>query len=935
MKLSDLIIGLAGEIDAIRPELEEHLKKLAELDHQEAAFVDAAEFYAEQVERMGEAADMVGFPGLHNVCQHVNHNIDRLKATARPERGPFIDFLQEWPELAVKYLNNLQDSSIAASLVDLLREAPAPFDEQEALKTMHNLGAFPEEMNALETADQPKRPVLASPDDVSLTLPEDTDPNLLEGFFQEAPGHAEQLVAMLSKMLTDEGDMSDLVAAKRYVHTIKGTSAIIGLAGPANIGHHFEDILDYFESNKGKVGQNIASVLIDGAHCLAQMIAFLMDADTYPEQALGVLQNILDIANIIDRGGDLDNIHLRNQTAAAAPQAAPAPAAVSKAAQQGAAMRVNMSRIDEMFRVSAEMSVHISAMENQLKTMVEMEKKLHSQQLRVKTRLFELETIVDVRSLALMSSGGTNDGDASFDPLEMEQYNELHSTTHALLEDFNDNMLVSGQLSASLGELHSLENKQQVLSRDLQHLIIGTRMAEVGSLEPRLQRNIRTTSQMTGKQARLVVKGGDTLIDSDVLSQLADPLMHLLRNAIDHGLETPDERQALGKDPVGTITLEFSARGQQVFLVCRDDGRGLDFEHIRRRAVEKKMIAEEDRLSQEEIGQLIFNSGFTTRDDVSQVSGRGVGMDVVKNWVSKMNGGVTVKADQNQGTVFTMNFASSLTTVHSLVVEASGQAFVLPSVQVQQALSRNDCEFEEEGGKLYLLYENWMYSAVYLSDLVGFERTHQDFSNTFAVLMQVQGEVWAIAVDNLLDSRELLLKPPGEYVRHLEGLVGTSILGDGSVAIHLDIPLLIANYSDTGQVRVQSPADAAASSPVTNVLVVDDSLSVRNTLQELIQDAGFSVKTARDGIEAVGLLDDFIPQVVLTDLEMPNMNGVELTSHIRNRDNTKNLPVIMITSRSQEKHRQMAMQAGVSSYFTKPYNEAELLTAIDQAVSAG
>lgn len=934
MKLSDLINALADEINIIRPELSEYLQGLATLKRDTAEFIEATEFYSEQVQRMGEAADMVGFPGLQSVCAHVVNNIEELAQKQVSERADYITFLEKWPDLVIHYLHNLDDPSAAAGLLDCLHTAPLPMSEDEVLKVMHQLGAFPGEMSSA-AGEQSLRPVLASPEDVALVVPDDVDPNLLEGFYQEAPGQTDYLVQLLSNMLSNDGDISDIVAAKRIVHTLKGTGAIIGLSGLSNLGHHFEDVLEYFESQDGEVSPKIATVLLDGAHCMAQMIAHLMGNDEYPDQAVSVYQNILDIANIIDRDGDLDVITLRNQGGEQMTGAAPAAPGKNTTTASGSpaagALRVSMKRIEELFRVSAEVSVHSSAMESQIKALAEFSKRLRTQQLRVKKRLFELETIVDVRSLAMMHATDRQQSGTAFDPLELEQYNELHSTTHALLEEFNDVLLLSEQLSQNLSTLGGMENQQQVLSRDLQHLVIGTRMSEVGSLESRLQRNIRTTCQMTGKQARLLITGGDTLIDSDVLSKLADPLLHLLRNAVDHGIESPDERTAAGKEPVGTISLDFSAQGQQIFLRCEDDGKGLDYNRILQRAIQNGLVTADEDLSHDEIGRLIFMSGFSTRDSVSEVSGRGVGLDVVREWLNTMNGSISIDSETGKNTVMTLSFASSLTTVQSLIVESAGQAFALPSVQIQQALSHDEGRFTESADALQYYHNDRIYGAKYLSDLLGFERSSLPLDETFAVLMRIQDEIWAIAVDRLIDSRELLLKPPGLYVRHISGIVGTSILGDGSVAMHLDMPQLISRaVGSRYQSNLGAPTDSGKSSNTTNILIVDDSLSVRNTLQELIEDAGFSTRTARDGIEAVNLLDDFTPQIVLTDLEMPNMNGVELTTHIRNRQGMQYMPIIMITSRSQDKHRELAIQAGVDTYFTKPYNEGELLKTINE-----
>lgn len=405
----------------------------------------------------------------------------------------------------------------------------------------------------------------------------------------------------------------------------------------------------------------VAAVLTDGAYCLEQMVAYVTGTDEYPQQAQLVLQDVLDLANRIDRGEELEHevhraTHARphphvqpqadgspvdtegtdaastgahvEHAAEGASLAEPArvPATVSavaptttparKGTPAAAALRVSMDRIEELFRVSAEVSVHSAAMEARIKQLSERAKDLLEQNLRVQKRLFELETVVDVRALSMMRAHGNRDSDAPFDPLEMDQYNELHSTAHALVEEASDARVISQQIEEDIAQLAGMQTRHQQLSRDLQYLVIGTRMTEVGVLESRLQRNVRATCQATGKMAVLTLKGASTLIDSDVLNKLAEPLLHLLRNAVDHGLEMPRDRVKAGKSEVGSIVLDFSRQGQQVVLRCQDDGNGLNLQAIQRRAQERGLIRAGQPMSEDDIAQLITLPGFSTRDAV-------------------------------------------------------------------------------------------------------------------------------------------------------------------------------------------------------------------------------------------------------------------------------------------------------------------------------
>jgi len=962
VKLNDLIDALACEIELAQPHLERSLGELVALDPEDAPFMDALEQYSGQAQRMGEAAEMAGFPGLQAVCDHVVTNSLLMAALPREERGPLLAFLREWPPLIVYYLRHLDDPSTAAGLVDHLRGAPDPMEEEHALKVMHMLGAMPLQVALPGEGDRAgMRPILATPEEVALVLPDDVDQKLLEGFYQEAPDQARYLVNLARNMASGQGDSSDLVAAKRVAHTLKGSGSIIGLRGLASLSHHFEDILEHFERHGSVVAKPAADALLDAAFCLEQMVGFVMGSDDYPQQAQTVLQTVLDLANRIDRGESLEVPLTRAASSMPVPPAslragrseavddpkqdAPLPDARAPAATPSvapgatvsptAALRVSVQRVEELFRVSGEVSVHSAAMEARLKALGERARELLVQNLRVQKRLFELETVVDVRALTMMRARSQRADGAAFDPLEMDQYSELHSTTHALVEEAADARALALRLEEEIAQVGSVQTRQQRLSKDLQHLVIGTRMTQVGVLESRLQRNVRSTCQVTGKQAELAVQGGDTLVDSDVLNRLGEPLLHLLRNAVDHGLESPRARMGAGKTEAGRIVLSFARQGQQVVLRCQDDGRGLDLLAIRRRGVERGLIGADQALSDEDISRLILQPGFSTRDTVSEVSGRGVGLDVVREWVGAMNGSIRIDSQPGRGCTIELRFAASLSTIQALIVDVGGQRFALPSIMVEQAVPRGVGAFEQLGDQLVYRHDKRLHAAVRLADLAGLPVDPGKLLDDHdAVIVRLDNKTHALAVDRLIDARELLVKSPGRYARHVRGVAGLSILGDGGVAVNLDIAqLLAAGTRATAASGSVVPAEPAQHE-LPGVLIVDDALSVRNSLLQLLQDAGFRAEAARDGIDAIDTLRAFKPSVVLTDLEMPNMNGIELTSHIRGRQDLKGLPVIMITSRSQDKHRRLAEQAGVDTYITKPYNDGELLQTIRSAIAA-
>jgi chemosensory pili system protein ChpA (sensor histidine kinase/response regulator) len=688
------------------------------------------------------------------------------------------------------------------------------------------------------------------------------------------------------------------------------------------------------------------------------MIAFVTGDDDFPQQAQVVLQTVLDLANRIDGGESLE-LPIARIANAIPTQALPVVSSakvessphdyspvVRPVAVADSALRISLQRIEDLFVVSGEISVNNAAMEARIKALAASSRELLAQNSRVHKRLFELEKMVEVRSLALlsshgrrmsshgrsMSSHGRRADDASFDVLEMDQYSELHSTFHALAEEAADLRTLALCVEEGIADIASQQARQQRLSTDLQYQVISTRMAKVGVLESRLRRSVRSTCLATGKDAVLELEGGDTLIDNELLNRLAEPLLHLLRNAVDHGLETPDERAAVGKPGVGRILLSFARQGQLVVLRCRDDGRGLDLHEIRMHAVEAGLIKAGQVLTDGEIRRLILLPGFSTSKSISEISGRGIGMDVVREWVNTMGGAIQITSSPGQDCMIELRFPASLSTVQSLIVEIVGQRFALPSVQIEQAVARGVGTFEMLGGRLVYRLGKLTYPALRLADVTGLEGGDKPLDSFSAVIVRLDNKTQVLAVDRLLDSRELLVNSPGRYARHVRGVAGLSILGDGAIAVNLDLAQLLAIgvkiSTVTGNLKVQKQQREKHS-----VLIVDDSLSVRNSLLQLMQDAGYRAEAARDGIDAINTLGKFKPDVLLTDLEMPNMNGIELTYHLREHADLKSLPIIMVTSRSQDKHRRLAEQAGVNIYITKPYNDADLLQTIRSSIS--
>jgi chemosensory pili system protein ChpA (sensor histidine kinase/response regulator) len=424
-----------------------------------------------------------------------------------------------------------------------------------------------------------------------------------------------------------------------------------------------------------------------------------------------------------------------------------------------------------------------------------------------------------------------------------------------------------------------------------------------------------------------VVEGDATTLDADVLTRLTEPLLHLLRNAVDHGLESPDERAILGKSPVGTITLSFRRIGQDVELVCADDGRGLDLPAIYDKAVEYGLIERGTQLSEDAMRRLILQPGFSTKGEVTEVSGRGVGMDVVNDRVSGLKGRLDIQSNAFEGSRFIVRVPVSTGATQALVVQCAEEEIALPSDQVIQALASDQAEITQSSSQQPVLrYLEQDYPVHALSQWLGFEDDVPLLSRSKpVVLCQGATQPIALVVDAVVDARELILQDVGRLTRRIAGVVGGALRNDGRPMFLLDVAAL--ERSATAGLKLGSSLAMRRRLGIqrTRVLVVDDALSVRRSMEQLLQDAGYEVITAADGFLALEELRKKPPALVLTDLEMPNLNGLELTKRVRELPQFMDLPVVMITSRASDKHRDMALEQGVDLYLTKPYTDAVLI----------
>ncbi len=946
----DLLGMLAFELTEVGPELDEVAQRLAAADAGPAS-ASLVEAYREILGRVDSVARELDLQGLAFICGFVARNLELIVDLGGDERGEAIAVLRGWPALVVDHLRHPADDSRCLAVVDYLEaEAwpePVPYRDQRTLieglaRSIEISGGFVAEVREIE----------ATADDVALEMSADASPELVDAFFAESPGHAESLSALTAAINRGEAVQRNVEAAQRIAHTLKGSGNLVGARGIANLAHHLEDILEYIARHEIRPPAPLANTMQEASDLLEAMIEALQGLVPPPEEAQRVLQDVLDWANRIDAGdmraadfGDSeesgDGKAEASGTEARDPdqperrsdrQAEPAPAADE-------VVRVPLKLLDNIFRIVSETAITAGQIQERLNRLEDGEKFIRNNDGQMQQLRFELENLVSVRGMAAKHRGAAAGAKDKFDALEMDEYDELYSATHAYIESVADSRELLREFSGEVYELDSLFLEQQRLSKELQQMVMTTRLVPVSTIASRLQRTVRQACRATGKQAELSIYGQELLLDGDVLNKLADPLMHVLRNAVDHGIEDRDTRIAAGKSAAGHIVLRFVQEGNNVAVSCEDDGRGLDFERIRETAIERELIGSGDAPDNEMLARLILRAGFSTSTRVTQVSGRGVGLDVVNNAIQALNGTMKVGDANDGGTLVSLRLPITLLTSHCLLTGVGrDKLYAIPTLSLTQILSPGMGSIENLGNEFRYRLEEDDYPAITLNALVGAPdgQMREALERHSVLLVRAADGVVAVIVERVVTSYDLVVKNMGAFVKSVSGIAGVSMLGNGEVVPVLDLAALLQARSDAGLggTQLEAAAEIEEAVGLPKVLIVDDSLSVRNSLAQLIRDSGYEAILARDGLEAVNLLRAEAPDIVLTDLEMPRMNGFELIGYIRNTSEWRNMPVVMITSRNMAKHRQKAEAAGVNRFIAKPFGDDEILECIEAELAA-
>ncbi|MCK5688700.1 response regulator, partial [Myxococcota bacterium] len=622
---------------------------------------------------------------------------------------------------------------------------------------------------------------------------------------------------------------------------------------------------------------------------------------------------------------------------------------------QGPTIRVPLEELDALVRMVGEVVVNRSAFQQFFGDLIRQSKDLQLGTLRLRGIAERLENDYEVAALtstaaSAAAAGGGNDngmlrsvsgeGGAGFDELEFDRYTEFHLLTRELGEAISDLDAIGIEASATIGDFDGAMNRLGRLSGDLEGKLMHVRLVPLASISTRLGRIVRVTAGKLGRRASFALEGGEIGLDKGVLEDILEPLGHLIRNAVDHGLEAPEERLRLGKDPMGSVRISASHEGTQVVIRVSDDGAGIDHDRLRKKAVERDFLSAEDaeKASNDEMRNILFLPGFSTASQLTNISGRGVGLDVVKERVLAMKGSVTIASVAGEGTTFTIRLPMTLAVSRALLVGAAGAKWALPFAYLHEILRVEQGELTVIGEHPVFNYAGRVIRTIFLDQALGY---HNDDSRERRaeqpiLLIKVADEEIALVVDKIFGGQKIAIKNLGNHLLSVPGVSGATLMGDGSVVLILKPEDLSARAEVSDLVVTRAGIDAASAGRRMEILVVDDSLSVRRVVSQALRGAGWTPVLARDGVEALEALSKSskTPDLVLLDIEMPRMDGFELSAALQADPRYKNIPIVMLTSRSGKKHRDRGMELGVKEYLVKPYKEEVLLDIVRRLTSA-
>ena len=777
---------------------------------------------------------------------------------------------------------------------------------------------------------------------------DELDPDLLEVFTAEAGEILPQIGALLRAWQSNPAERSSARLLLRHLHTLKGSAR---MAGAMRLGEAVHDI----EANVETAARlhEIPPTLLDELLAAHDRSLELFDRLHLPvggEAIESASSAAASSDSATPAAGEAIDDSSSNADTPQRQRLVGAQGDARRAREQKTgvqqAVRVNSETLDRLVNLAGEVSISRARIENEVTQIKGALSDLGENVERLRAQLREIDLQAEFQLQSRMQSQQAAGAEREkFDPLEFDRFTRFQELTRMMAESVNDVKTVQQNLQKNLESADADLAAQRRMTRDLQQDLMRVRMVPFSNIAERLYRVARRAAKEVDKRVNLDIRGGSVEIDRSVLERMAGPFEHLLRNHIVHGIESRDERRHAGKHETGELLVEVRQEGNEIALTFSDDGAGLDLDRIRSKARDLGLVGANEIVSDARAAEFIFHAGFSTASEVTELAGRGVGMDVVRSEAHVLAGRVSVDSEQGKGTRFTINLPLTLAVTQVVLVAVAGRVHALPAVLVEQVQQLRPQPLADAYRAGQLMWLGEPVRLAFLGTLLGIEDSVPVAQRSSPVLiLRSAGERIAIHVDDVVGTQEVVVKNLGPQLARMSGIAGATVLGSGEIVLILN-PVQLAHMlrKDDAAATTHIDANVDNTAPATReevlrtlptVMVVDDSLTVRRVTQRLLSREGYQVVLAKDGVDALEQLQDYPPDVMLVDIEMPRMDGFDLTRNIRNDERYRHVPIIMITSRTAEKHRRHAAELGVDEYLGKPYQEEELLDLLARYVKA-
>ena len=802
----------------------------------------------------------------------------------------------------------------------------------------------------------------------------DIDDELIDIFLEEADELLESCEDTLNEIKTTPNSTEHIHQLQRNMHTLKGGARMADLTPVGDLTHNLESLVVMVDEKKVNADKALFDLLQESLDVLTSMLGSVKKREAVVsannlnnrlemlmrgevEEKRSVERFDVDLSELESDDEDLEEIDISALLPGGAETASPDQQVNDEQQNRRRAdkekdkphwgeratdvnykdsqeqVRVRSDLLNNLVNFAGEVNIYHARMGKQISDFGFNLSELTSTVVRLKEQLrnLEIETEIQIRSGYEKESDSF---DENFDPLEMDQYSTMQQLTRSLGETAADVESINEILSEITRDSETLLVQESRISTDLQEGLMRTRMVRFGGLSTRLRRIVRQISRELNKEVEVEIIGDSSEVDRTVLDRVIAPLEHMLRNAVAHGIELPAARLAQGKSETGKIIIDVDRQGADIVINVKDDGAGINVDKIREKAIKQGFMTAETEVSDHDALQFILQSGFSTADEVTQVAGRGVGMDVVDSEIKQLGGVLEIETERGIGTDFHIRLPLTLAINQALLVSTVEDVFAIPLSSIEGVVRITGLELQRfyDSDNCFYEFNGIEYELKHLGGLLTGNRG--DYSKQLqlfpVLLVHVGDQHFALHVDDLLGRREIVVKPVGMQIGGVRGIAGATILADGRVVLILEMSaLVVADSLFKEHVPVAEEAEPVVVEKTT-IMVVDDSITIRKVTERMLARYGIEVVLAKDGVDATNQLQDFIPDLMLLDIEMPRMDGFEVASFVRNDDRLKELPIIMITSRTGSKHKEKAMKIGVNQYLGKPFQEDDLVSNINE-----